>query len=997
MPTTAGTTSIDHGWHHYTYVRAGADHKIFLDAVQEIHVTGEPMAGVGPATIVVYTDVLPNYDVPTAHAFATLLTGTKMWEAALTATEIAAEMADYPLVRTANAYQQAPLADASDLTDRAGNNNDWHLDANETGTLDTSTDGPNTPMTSSVTPHLAGNVGIALAITENMPLNFSRVFTLMGWWKVPDDCSNPVQSASLFRFANDDNPVGGAGGPGPQIAAYVDTGHAATRKIILTLENALANGGSVAIAATPAAPAAPAPSTVHLAATVTTDATLAVNTYTWSQVSGPAGPTISTPAAAATDVVFPTYTPGVYVFQVDVTTTNVSTGNPSGPLGATITVVLPETTGMPSVRSGNALTTYPTGVHLAPTIVDDGWHGSLTYAWTQVSGPGVATIVTPAAAATDLTFPAAQGVYVFQLAVTNVAATGIGLWRVTVLTGDSVTVPSDAGSATTFTIDGVASGLILDSPTITETLSGQPNTCAFKVDGATTAIAEGQKIVLTRGGRRLFAGTVMRARQSTVGRVGIQLLDVQVNGPEWEMARRHITQVFENMSASEIGWALVDLVPGFDASLIPAGLPTIKYIAFDRLTIPQALTALAARIPDAHWNVDYFNVVELNTVSARTPAPLPVTVSANVLLANFASVRDLARTVNRLRVTGQSPPHPAGSSPQSSSTPITELEVPSPDDYSAAGGQAELHGITFTYTGLEMRLTGSIAPGAGVVIPVSVNCVPMPLPGGQLAAGSKLYNATLLTATGETTWIAEGGTIMFAPNNACQVRVLVDPYGTANPEDVAKIRGVNLYRLCTIDGHYHLVTSFGARGGEHVDQQSEEHELIFGVLLPMSDTSGTPGTAGSNHYFLTGVSGLTAGDLAPLVDGAKYVFEVNDLASQAELAARFGGGDDGVIEEDFDAGVMTAAQAQAAAEAKLAAQAFIDVQVQFETFDAGAHPGGHVTVSVDDERNVIDNFKIQQTTVTNFASGIDVPTVYHVTATKKLPLVRFESFLVVRR
>lgn len=56
----------------------------------------------------------------------------------------------------------------------------------------------------------------------------------------------------------------------------------------------------------------PAPSTVHVVAT--TDAVSA--SYLWEQTGGPQAVTISSPASLSTDLVFPTYVPGVYTFRI---------------------------------------------------------------------------------------------------------------------------------------------------------------------------------------------------------------------------------------------------------------------------------------------------------------------------------------------------------------------------------------------------------------------------------------------------------------------------------------------------------------------------------------------------------------------------------------------------------------------------------------------------------------------------------------------------------
>lgn len=995
MPTTVGTTTIDHGWHHYAYVRAANVHEIYLDGVLEITVSDQPMSSLGPGAIIAYMDGGPTGVTP-----APRMTGTKMWEAPLTAAEIVTEMTDYVVVRTNNAYQEAHLASASDLTDSFGNNNDWGIDPAESGALATKADGPNGAMPTSISVDIAdsptgvGFDGVALAILENMPLNFQRSFTAMGWWRAPDH----TDETSLFLFSNTDQ----AGGPG--ISINLQSG--ASRKVYIDFADAAATGGTVAIVATPSQPAPPLPSTVNLVATATVDASLTVGTYAWTLVSGPATPTISTPAASSTDVIFTTYDPGTYVFRVSVTTTNTETGDTAVPLVASISLLIP-TSSLPTIENGSEQTTYPTGVTLAPTIDSAGWDGTPTYAWTQESGPGAATIVTPAAATTDITFPGTQGTYVFKLTVTEGAYVGEGLRRVTVLTGAVTGAAMDLGTAT-ITVNGSPGGILANSPTINESLDPQPNTCSFRVY-MTMPIAVGNRIIITHGSAgRLFAGVVMRANRVSTQRVGIQITDVQANGPEWDMGRRRVTKVYENMSASSIASDLIGRVPGFSAS-VQGNLPTIARIAFDKARITDALTELAAQIDGAHWKSDYFNNVEFAIVSSAT-SPEPVTVSFNAL--SFSSVRDISRTVNRLRVSGVNPPNPPENpSSPGSSEPVTELEVSSLDNYSPTGGKGELNGQEFTYTGTDTRRVGSIGPGSGVSVQVYINAVSMQTPGGQLLQWSfpisgtnHLYAATLTTTNGESTAVAQLGWPLNAPSNAIQIRVLVDPYGitAASPtgrEAIRKITGVKLYRYSVLSAPstYRLITSLGARGGVYVDETSDRDELYFAPEIPGSDTSGTPSVLGSEHYFLTGITGLTKANLGrgtnptPPLEPTKYVFTLDDTGSQSEMAALLG--DDGVIEGSYDAGTATQQQAEIAARVQLQQQALIQVQVEYTTFDYKARPGGIVPISVTDDRNIIGDFMIQNTVITDFASGSQVPPRYRVTATKKLPLVRFENFL----
>jgi hypothetical protein len=202
-----------------------------------------------------------------------------------------------------------------------------------------------------------------------------------------------------------------------------------------------------------------------------TDAGGSIASYAWTQSSGPAGATISTPAGASTSVTG--LVQGTYVFTLTVTDNQgaTATDNVQVTVNAAATANQP-----PTVNAGsNQTITLPTStVSLTGTGSDvDGTIAS--YAWTIQSGPAGATIVTPATANTSVT-GLVQGVYVFTLTVTdNLGAQTSANVQVTV---NAASVPVDqapvvnAGSNQTITL-----------PTSTVSLSGT----ATDADGTISA------------------------------------------------------------------------------------------------------------------------------------------------------------------------------------------------------------------------------------------------------------------------------------------------------------------------------------------------------------------------------------------------------------------------------------------------------------------------------------------------------------------------------
>ncbi len=216
------------------------------------------------------------------------------------------------------------------------------------------------------------------------------------------------------------------------------------------------------------------PNAAALVGTATDDGLPAGSTLTlvWSLVSGPGAPTIVTPTSASTSVTFSTA--GAYVLQLTAS---------DGPLSSsdTVTVVVspagggdPEPTPVnarPTVDAGSDRSvTLPGVVTLAAQVGDDGLPGGspLVLQWSQISGPGTATMVGPTSASTEVRFPLA-GVYVFSLAATDGALAASDDVRVTVSpvppppntaplvdagSDASITLPSAITLSATVTDDG---------------------------------------------------------------------------------------------------------------------------------------------------------------------------------------------------------------------------------------------------------------------------------------------------------------------------------------------------------------------------------------------------------------------------------------------------------------------------------------------------------------------------------------------------------------
>ncbi|RYD93794.1 MAG: T9SS type A sorting domain-containing protein, partial [Sphingobacteriales bacterium] len=155
-----------------------------------------------------------------------------------------------------------------------------------------------------------------------------------------------------------------------------------------------------------------------------TDTDGTISSYSWTKVSGPAA-TINTASAASTTITG--LVQGVYEFKLTVTDNAGATGSDN----VIITVNSPANA-TPTANAGSTQTiTLPTSSVTLNGSGTDSDGSIVSYQWTKTTG-GNATITNAAAASTTVT-GLAQGVYTFQLKVTdNAGATATANVAVTV-------------------------------------------------------------------------------------------------------------------------------------------------------------------------------------------------------------------------------------------------------------------------------------------------------------------------------------------------------------------------------------------------------------------------------------------------------------------------------------------------------------------------------------------------------------------------------------
>ncbi|MBS1565372.1 MAG: T9SS type A sorting domain-containing protein, partial [Bacteroidetes bacterium] len=183
-----------------------------------------------------------------------------------------------------------------------------------------------------------------------------------------------------------------------------------------------------------------------------------ISSYAWTQTSGPAAATITSPATAGTAVTG--LVQGLYVFTLTVTDNHGLTDQAS-----VIIVVNPAFTA-PIANAGNdqTITLPANSVILSGSGTGTGGATISSYAWVQTSGPNTATISNSSAASPNVS-GLVQGTYVFTLTVTdNHGLTGSATVNITVLPVPNVAPVANAGSdaaitlpVSSVTLDGSAS------------------------------------------------------------------------------------------------------------------------------------------------------------------------------------------------------------------------------------------------------------------------------------------------------------------------------------------------------------------------------------------------------------------------------------------------------------------------------------------------------------------------------------------------------------
>ncbi|MDF7814857.1 malectin domain-containing carbohydrate-binding protein [Hymenobacter sp. YC55] len=245
---------------------------------------------------------------------------------------------------------------------------------------------------------------------------------------------------------------------GPYVFSLVvtdDAGQASTADQVAVTVNAAANAAPVANAGPDKTVTLPASSTALAGSGTDTDGSIV--SYAWTQVSGP-----NTATFSSTTIATPTVSglvAGAYVFSL-IVRDNAGLASPADQ----VTITVNAAANVPPVANAgpDKTVTLPANTTTLSGSGTDSDGNVITYAWTQVSGPNIATFSNAAVAAPSVGNLVA-GAYVFSLIVKDNA----GLAS----TADQVTVTvNSAANATPVANAGLDKAITL--PVSTTTLDG---------------------------------------------------------------------------------------------------------------------------------------------------------------------------------------------------------------------------------------------------------------------------------------------------------------------------------------------------------------------------------------------------------------------------------------------------------------------------------------------------------------------------------------------
>ncbi len=275
------------------------------------------------------------------------------------------------------------------------------------------------------------------------------------------------------------------------------------------------------------------PATATLSGTASDDGLPGPLTVLWSQVNGPGGTTFGSATSPTTTAAFSQA--GTYTLRLTATDTQYFRSNDT-----TVTVlpmpiptpvpppVPPPSNQAPTVNAGpNQTVTLPATATLSGTATDDGLPGPLTVAWTQLSGPGTASIGS-ASLTTIVNFPA-TGTYSFRLTASDSQLSSSSDVTVTVLAAPALSLTTHSTRPGSVALLSTFNAISVKASYSDDDNSNNSALVQFRKAGSTTWLNAYTPFI----DRRQTLGGIMnnyanQARVSIVGLTPNTLYEVQV-------------------------------------------------------------------------------------------------------------------------------------------------------------------------------------------------------------------------------------------------------------------------------------------------------------------------------------------------------------------------------------------------------------------------------------------------------------------------------------
>ncbi len=264
----------------------------------------------------------------------------------------------------------------------------------------------------------------------------------------------------------------------------------------------------------------------------------------------------------------------------------------------------------------------------------------------------------------------------------------------------------------TVTIAGVDKTSLIEQRSIRykQTLSKEPATLSFMVQGAKTMPTVGQSIVVALDAVNFFKGTITERNEKVLGQ---KVLAFEFNCLDgyYDMDRRLVVQAF---NATTLGAVVTSIISGYTTGFtlnIPATTPTVKTARFNYEQPSRCIQKLCDSV-GWDWHIDANSVVYVYPPSATSTAPYEINdTDGNHINKSLSFNRNIVELRNVVYVRGGEYLDPIAS-------------ADAVDKYKA-NGTDNTFPLVYRYNAVQVTKNG-VAQTVGVDFitdPLTVNCI----------------------------------------------------------------------------------------------------------------------------------------------------------------------------------------------------------------------------------------------------------------------------------